>query len=558
MSSDRDLFGGPPRRRLTTEQEEICSVELLPGQMMAVNAFAGTGKTSTLEEYTRRYPHLRVLYMAFNKTAASDAGQRFPSSVWCTTTHALAFADVGRPYAQQLGEPKAKMIMAPLGIESPAVANHVIETLNGFLHSGALRISGDHLPVSIRSDRHLPPEFKTDIIRNARSLWAMMKDVDNKRIPMSHDGYLKLWQVQLSETGGVSTIFGRYNLVLLDEAQDTNPTMEAVVTALIAGGKHRVILVGDNRQNIYGFRGSVNLMERACANISSGSVVGAVKRLTESFRYTADIAKIATEILNADTTIKTQKVSVKGRRPRSDTKCGSFAIVGRSNGGIIAEAIAYLERNPKQKIHFAATTLKDAWNPTQLYRFEAMMSVYLYSIGRGNQASDGYIRQFTNYAEIVQHAKGEDGNGADRELDGYVRLVDQYGDRLPDLLDLIVQKCGPPDGVTCFSTAHRSKGLEWDDVKLLDDFARSCKMISFDDPTGRDRPGRDELNLLYVAATRARKHLAMHSDLRAFLETRMGPMIQEVEVSITTDPSLEVDDAMYDALEEVEAVGVRV
>lgn len=57
---------------------------------------AGTGKTTTLVKYAEQRPHLRFLYVAFNKSVANEAQRRFPSNVISKTVHSLAFADIGR------------------------------------------------------------------------------------------------------------------------------------------------------------------------------------------------------------------------------------------------------------------------------------------------------------------------------------------------------------------------------------------------------------------------------------------------------------------------------
>ncbi|EPL1091298.1 3'-5' exonuclease, partial [Escherichia coli] len=54
-------------------------------------------------------------------------------------------------------------------------------------------------------------------------------------------------------------------------------------------------------------------------------------------------------------------------------------------------------------------------------------------------------------------------------------------------------------------TAHRCKGLEWDFVQLYDDFPDVLDPEL--DPMARD----DEINLLYVASTRAMRILALNS-----------------------------------------------
>ncbi|MGO9014691.1 MAG: DEAD/DEAH box helicase family protein [Dissulfurispiraceae bacterium] len=46
-----------------------------------INAFAGTGKTSTLIEIARAYPGIKFLYLAFNKSIADEAKKKFPRNV---------------------------------------------------------------------------------------------------------------------------------------------------------------------------------------------------------------------------------------------------------------------------------------------------------------------------------------------------------------------------------------------------------------------------------------------------------------------------------------------
>lgn len=62
----------------------------------SVLSAAGTGKTTALVKYAEQRPHLRFLYVAFNKSVASEAQRRFPSNVACKTVHSLAYANVGR------------------------------------------------------------------------------------------------------------------------------------------------------------------------------------------------------------------------------------------------------------------------------------------------------------------------------------------------------------------------------------------------------------------------------------------------------------------------------
>jgi DNA helicase-2/ATP-dependent DNA helicase PcrA len=67
------------------------------------------------------------------------------------------------------------------------------------------------------------------------------------------------------------------------------------------------------------------------------------------------------------------------------------------------------------------------------------------------------------------------------------------------------------------STIHSAKGLEWDAVTLLH-AADGC--IPSDLATGDDEELEEERRLLYVALTRARRHLTVTSPLRFHVRER--------------------------------------
>ena len=63
---------------------------------LIVNAFAGTGKTSTLRMMSDAQPQARGLYVAFNRSVADAAQRVFGSHVECRTSHSLAYRHVAR------------------------------------------------------------------------------------------------------------------------------------------------------------------------------------------------------------------------------------------------------------------------------------------------------------------------------------------------------------------------------------------------------------------------------------------------------------------------------
>ena len=59
-------------RTPTPEQAGIIATKLEPGQVMVVNAVAGSGKISTLQMYVDAYPEKKFPYLAFGKAQAGQ------------------------------------------------------------------------------------------------------------------------------------------------------------------------------------------------------------------------------------------------------------------------------------------------------------------------------------------------------------------------------------------------------------------------------------------------------------------------------------------------------
>ncbi|MFI7785175.1 hypothetical protein EN46_16525 [Citrobacter amalonaticus] len=111
---------------------------------------------------------------------------------------------------------------------------------------------------------------------------------------------------------------------------------------------------------------------------------------------------------------------------------------------------------------------------------------------------DTLTQNYRDYAEYCEVAE----ETGDPEMKQSMNILDQFfplPDRLKTLWQQRVEDEQEADVTVC--TAHRSKGLEWDTVKLYDDFADIL------DPEMPADKRDDELNLLYVAATRARRTL---------------------------------------------------
>lgn len=91
--------------RPTHEQHAIVTAAAA-GKDLVVQAGAGTGKTSTLKMVARALRAQQPVYIAYNRSIATEAAASFPSHVMCRTAHSLALQAVGRRYAHRLKGPR--------------------------------------------------------------------------------------------------------------------------------------------------------------------------------------------------------------------------------------------------------------------------------------------------------------------------------------------------------------------------------------------------------------------------------------------------------------------
>jgi F-box protein 18 (helicase) len=486
--------------------------------------------------YVDAYPNENFLYLAFGKPQAGEAKERFSKNAECRTTHSLAYRETGAPYAKNkqkgLGfEPRGKAIMEPLSIKLPWMANMTIATLTKYLQSADPEIATHHLPDYAQ---YKPVEDQILVKRKAAQLWQKMCDRNDTSIPMSHDGYLKLWQLECLRSGKVPNVFYQYDAILLDEAQDTNPTFEAILGQIISQRSHAVILVGDERQAIYQWRGAVNMMGRLSESIESGEINGVKRSLTESFRYGPRTADVAVKILSLGCE-KEAAITARGKDEPHVT-ASSRCYLARTNAALMDQAIATLDSDPRGILHFAGTNPRSRYDPTVPYKLNFIRSVYHYFAYECHLATDPTIKRYENWNDILQHAYGDEGNrdqeSGDKELAAAVKFVEKHRYQTLPVLDLIVSRSGEPErAIASFSTAHRAKGLEWDYVNILDDFIKLGSEMDRNENGELQLPDEQELNLLYVAVTRGRKWVQLNHDLAEFVEKEFPRHFEELRPS---------------------------
>ena len=481
--------------QITKEQKEIINSDLTPGDTLKIMAFAGTGKTTTLVEYTKKRPEMRFLYIAFNKSVQLEAAQKFPKNVTARTTHALAFRVKGFQHKNRLVKGfRANQVMAALGLEKYEDAKFSIDTLYNYLVSADPKVSHHHIPAMARGFYKKNKIPMPGLVDNANRLGRLMCDGSNPSIGMIHDGYLKLYQL--------SNPCLAYDCILLDEAQDINPVTAAIVFAQ-AKKQSSIILVGDGHQQIYSFRGARDTLKSFSA--------AKTKYLTRSFRFDNNVARVANMIL---TTFKKENRQIAGtpvpEKPPWDPR--HHTIIARTNATLFDRAVRLYK---KYKIGFVGGVGS--------YRLGILKDVYYLYKKDHSQIKDAYVKSFSSFGDLKSYARAVE----DFELSSVCKMVEKYTTTIPGHVDRIMEQAVDGDKVgILLTTAHKSKGLEWANVLLMEDFHPLIKEGKVIDMAGVEP---DEFNLIYVAMTRAMVNLRFdrESDIPEFirlcLKKEVGP-----------------------------------
>ncbi len=473
----------------TEEQERIVASD---AGSLVVEAGAGAAKTTTLGLYASARPRSRILYLAFNKSIQLEAAARMPRNVNCRTTHSIAWRKAaelfGGEASQRVGKTYASSVARTFRC-GPLVATAALQAIQNWCGSLSSQIDASHVPTDI-AERLADPGSVVEI---ARATWARMCRPDGGELRLPHDGYLKLFQMEEPMLRG-------QDLVAVDEAQDLNMCTYDIVRRQCGG----LVLVGDSAQQIFAFRGSANALRIHEADHRL--------QLTRSFRFGESLAQMANALLDHFKLDNALHIVGAGRVPTRltvDTQ-RSFAVLARTNAVVFEEAISFLSTN--RRYHFVGGP--------EGYRMDKLLDAYYLWAGSGGQVRDPYLRSFGSFEDLQQLAD----DAADPELRHLVRVVEDYGGRVPALVDQIKSRhvaldraaWSDFDGVF-FSTAHKAKGLEFDQVWLADDFMRF-----FED--GKELTAEEveqaDVNLLYVALTRAKESIRLSAGFDEWLTYR--------------------------------------
>jgi len=565
--------------KLTEEQKGIIKA-FKDTEKLKINAYAGTGKTTTIRALAEVYPRRKFLVLTFNRSIAEELKNKMPPNCMVYTIHGLAYKFLPEQRKKDLVNKKVFVdeLIKLLEIDS-LTANFYKDVFEAFCNSVYLTVNKENIRKIIFSNyqlkkkfyltfgiRQFPkPERKFKIEEFIEKLSEVVEyiffAIAQRQLSITHDFYLKVFQQNLED---LKDFFKRFDAILVDEGQDLNGVQEYVLRHAPIPQK---LIVGDRHQSIYSWRGAINTLARLKD--------WEEKSLTISFRFENNtVVNYANKFLHNwkgdENEIKSEKT---GRTN------GLKAYITRTN----AKLVEILNRL-NEPITFSRD-LNEIFRSVR--EAERLLKFYYFGNESLLYGIPGYIKNMANEARKESESVEEfiDYFAAMGEIE-YAHalwIAEKYD---IGMLYEKAKKLYSPDARTVLTTAHSSKGLEFDRVYFTEDFpdlmkelvswieSEICELKDFTEEKAKEviegikenkeEYGEiiDEMNLQYVALTRVIKRgegpgytkIKANFETKLSVETLMEAVKKELEVRKKYEKSwMEVskrdDDIDWDKLE---------
>jgi superfamily I DNA/RNA helicase len=464
-----------------TKQQEAIWHELANGTGdVIVNAGAGTGKTFTIVEGGNRTKGNNMAFLCFNKSIQTELAERLPDNVEAKTFHALGFAAIrSAGIKTRVNNFKVKNIINDvLGKDFHAAPLcKLIGLIKGSMVEGNDRksIFGliDRYNINFESDREeqMAIEAIPAILKECRRNLAMIDFDDMIWIPLVENFPLP-----------------QFDVLFVDEAQDFNEMQRQMILRCV--GNNRVVIVGDRNQAIYGFRGadsnSISIFKKELESRGREvkefslsltwrcpkSVVSEANRFVKEFECKEDaiegrvMENAPFNPQDGDMVLCRYNAPLVSAFYDLIMQGKSAYVLGRDMTKGLINAVNKITKNKNMGSEEFSVLLE------QDFQYNYQRLVKLNKINQAQTLEDKFecIRIFATKASTVG---------------GVIAEIKRVFD-------------GNEKGEIMLSTVHKAKGLEADNVYIL----ATERM-----PHPKATDMQEEMNICYVAITRAKKNL---------------------------------------------------
>lgn len=483
-------------------------------QHMIVQARAGSGKSFTITHALTLLPDtLKIGFAAFNKHIAEELKSRVPSHVEAFTLHSLGFRALRMALGNvQVDNDKIDGILDEImddefmrEVATRTAVKKLVSlckaTLADASSHAVLDALADRYDVTIEEDggaqasRFGDKKINMTVSRDrVFDLVPLVLATSNKRtsvIDMDDMIYLPVF---------LDCAIPNYDILFGDEAQDFNLCQQELIKRACKNG--RLILVGDNRQSIYGFRGADTISMSRMFDLLSATERGCKQLpLTYSRRCPKshiELAKqIVPDITAMDEAIEGEVIYCGEHRAAQMFKAGDMGIC-RVNAPLVKTAYQLIQRGIPAIVRgrdigaglsALVRTLKPTDLPDLVDKLERHVAKEKARLMASNK-SGSMIAAVQDKADTL-NALMEGANDLS-ELRARIDSMFSDTDRLDDKVLL--------------SSVHRAKGLEADRVFILNPELMPHPMAS------SKEDAEQEMNIAYVAATRSKNVLVFVGD----------------------------------------------
>jgi len=463
----------------------------------AVIARAGTGKTTTIIEAIALAPEDRKVVVAFNKKNQLEASAKLQAK-GDHKTQAMTLNSLGYRFVMQNwrgtrtddsveGDRIFKVVRDdPRFSQFESTPLAAIKPLVAFAKNTRPFASLDDL-LEIAETKDFTPEngyaeegWTTELC--CKVALAVM-EISKKPEPQGRISFVdQLWLPVVM--GWVRPMF---DLVAVDEAQDMNATQ-----LLLAQGScaktGRIILIGDPRQTIYGFRGAdTNGMSRLSAELGAATFP-----LTITYRCPKAIVELARKLVPDYQAAPEAPEGIITEAETPDTAKPGDAILSRSNAPLMKICLSFIKRGIRayiegRDIGSSLSTIASKLKAASVSDFAAKIETWRErktNVAAAKKNGEELLTAIHDQADTLS-ALAEESSSVDEIMSRLNVLFGQTSD--PEKNAAIV-----------LSSVHKAKGLEWNKTFLIrETFARTTWT---DEVT-------EENNIAYVAITRAKREM---------------------------------------------------
>lgn len=452
-----------------------------------VNAVAGSGKTTTLVEAIKRLRGSSI-FLAFNKSIADELKSR---GVNARTFHSLCFGVVLRhKKVNDVDTNKLQRIVdAKFTGDDGQMYGSFVKRLVGLARQvgiGCLVPDTEQSWMDLVVHHDLELEHEQADMGRAIELAQKTLHVSNKMAAVDFDDML-----YLAVKDGL--VLPKFDNVLVDEAQDTNAIQRAILRKIMHAGT-RLIAVGDPAQAIYGFRGadsnSMNLIaeEFKCKSLP----------LSISYRCATSVVKYAQQwvdhIQAAPSAIE-GAVTDLGRDWDHNVFTYGDLVVCRTTQPIVTLAFNLIKnkvaaRIMGREIGDGLKKLVNRMKAVNIDDLELKLGAYT-------------AREVEKATAKKDDAKAERIADQSSAILTLIQGLSEDERTVQALMGTIDSLFNNPNATVVLATIHKAKGLEADRVFWLN---RSMCPAQW---ARQEWQQQQEVNLCYVATTRAKKELVL-------------------------------------------------